>query len=171
MKVEELIEAYKKARKTKKEYDFSKHITLKYMPHAQKIALVKSIVESTSFVQVGEKMVYKRNTPEMYFIFTMKLVERYTDIEVDAKDIVSEYDNLMAAGLMDGLLSVIPEDEYNILNGMLEMARDDFEINTRSLTSFFETKADFLHLFFDKLFTVLEKPGIQEKLNELINTK
>ena len=167
MNVEELIKKYEAAKKTKKEYDFSKHLKMSYMPYGEKCSLVKNVVENTSYVEVAGKKVYKRNTASMLFVFTMQLISRYTDIDIDGEKVVADYDALMESGVMNLLMSQIPEEEVSILRGMLDMQRDDEEMNTRSLISFFETKADVAKMFFDSLGKVLDKPEIQAKIAEM----
>lgn len=169
MKVEELIKEYAQAKKMKKEYDFSKHIKTHYMPYSEKCALVKNIVETTSYEDVNGVKLYKRNTKSMLFIFTMQLIQRYTDVEFAAEEVPQVYDLLMESGTMNGLMSAIPEEEISILRGMVDMERDDLEINTRSLISFFETKADALKIAMDSVQKVLNKPEIQAKITDYIS--
>lgn len=171
MNVEELVKKVETASKAKKEYDFGKHIVRKYMPYAEKCALVKSIVNSTSYQTVKgfdnkPKRVYRRNTPNMLFVFTMKMIGSYTDIEFKQEDVVPTYDLLMEKGLMNRLMSQIPEEEISILRGMLDMQRDDEEINTRSFVAFLESKADVFDLVMDGLNKALDNPIIQKKISE-----
>ena len=95
MTVEELIKKYEESKKLKKDYDFSKHIKLTYMPYAEKLSLVKNILEATSYIDVENKKGYRRDTPNMIFVFTMKLIERYTDIDIKPEKVVPDYDLLM----------------------------------------------------------------------------
>ncbi len=153
MKVEEFI----KLTKGKKDYDFSQRIKLKYMPYTEKCALVKSVIENTSYIDVNGKKVYKRDTASMLFVFIMQLISKYTDLEFEKDNVVIVYDALMETKLMDQLLAQIPESEISFLKGMLDMQRDDFEFNTRSLVSFFETRADAMQMALDGISNVLEK--------------
>lgn len=163
MKVEDLI----KLTKSKKDYDFSQRIKMKYMPYSEKCALVKSVIENTSYVEQEGKRIYKRNTAGMLFVFTMQLISRYTDLEFEKENVVVVYDALMESGIMNKLMAQIPEEEISILRGMLDMQRDDEEMNTRSLISFFETKADVARIFFEGLNKVLDKPEVQAKIAEM----
>ena len=163
MKVEDLI----KLTKSKKDYDFSQRIKMKYMPYSEKCALVKSVIENTSYEEQEGKRIYKRNTAGMLFVFTMQLISRYTDLEFEKENVVVVYDALMESGLMNKLMAQIPEEEISILRGMLDMQRDDEEMNTRSLISFFETKADVARIFFEGLNKVLDKPEVQAKIAEM----
>lgn len=166
MKVDELIKEYEKAKKTKKEYDFSKRIKMQYMPYSQKCSLAKNIVANTSYVEVEGKSLYKRNTASMLFLFTMQLIANYTDIEIESKDVVEAYDLLVESGLMDELLSAIPDSETKILKGLLDFERDDLECNTRSLVSFLETKFESMDIAMTSLLNVLDRPEIKAKIEE-----
>lgn len=170
MKVEELIKEYTQAKRMKKEYDFSKRITKFYMPYGEKCALVKSIVETTSFEDINGTKVYKRDTKNMLFVFTMHLIAYYTDVEISPETPLAVYDSLMESGIMNGLMIQIPEDEISILRGMVDMERDDLEVNSRSLLSFFEAKSEAIRIVTDKFFSVLERPEIQAKIDDLIKT-
>lgn len=162
MKVEEFI----KLTKGKKDYDFSQRIKLKYMPYTEKCALVKSVIENTSYIDVNGKKVYKRDTASMLFVFIMQLISKYTDLEFEKDNVVIVYDALMETKLMDQLLAQIPESEISFLKGMLDMQRDDFEFNTRSLVSFFETRADAMQMALDGISNVLEKSDKKTLLTE-----
>ena len=171
MTVDELITKCDETKKAKKSYDFAQHLTMKYMPYSEKAAMVKNIIDATSYVDVEHKRGYKRDTPNMVFIFTMKLIEKYTDIDISPENVVPDYDKLMESGIMHELTDQIPESEVKIIRGMLDMSRDDLEMNTRSLVSFLETKADALQIAMDGLSKVLEKPEIQSKLAEIKKDK
>lgn len=171
MTVDELITKCDETKKAKKSYDFAQHLTMKYMPYSEKAAMVKNIIDATSYVDVEHKRGYKRDTPNMVFIFTMKLIEKYTDIDISPENVVSDYDKLMESGIMHELTDQIPESEVKIIRGMLDMSRDDLEMNTRSLVSFLETKADALQIAMDGLSKILEKPEIQSKLAEIKKDK
>ena len=166
--VNELVEKVNEMAKLKKEYDFSKHIKLTYMPYVQKSSLVKSIVDTTSYEEVNGIKVYRRNTKNMLFIFTMKLIEAYTDLELNIENISNDYDALMESGAMNGLMNQIPAEEMSILRGMLDMERDDLEHNAHSLISFFESKSEAIRLAMDSMAAVLEKPEIQDKIAEFV---
>lgn len=171
MTVDELITKCDETKKAKKSYDFAQHLTMKYMPYSEKATMVKNIIDATSYVDVEHKRGYKRDTPNMVFIFTMKLIEKYTDIDISPENVVADYDKLMESGIMHELTDQIPESEVKIIRGMLDMSRDDLEMNTRSLVSFLETKADALQIAMDGLSKVLEKPEIQSKLAEIKKDK
>lgn len=169
MTVEKLIEEYEWNKRRKRDYDFSQHLVLKYMPYAEKCTFVKNVLDSTSYIEIAGKKTYKRNTAGMLFVFTMQMIAKYTDLEFSNDEVVNTYDALMETGLMNKLMSQIPEEEISILRGMLDMQRDDEEVNTRSLISFFETKMDALQMAFDGISKAWESPEIQAKIAEFTN--
>ncbi len=166
MTVKEFIREYKTEKKFLK-----KHIVKSYMPYVEKKALINGIINASSYVEVAGKKIYKRDTPTMMFIFTLKLVESYTDIAIDVSNVHEEYDALLSSGAMDDILSNIPESEINILKGLLDMVRDDLEENTRSLVSLIETRLDSANYAFDALLKVLERPDIKDKITSIINVE
>lgn len=167
-KVSKLVEDYNKVKKLQKPYDFKKHIVKTYLPYAEKLTLVKRVINSTSYVEVNGKSVYRRNTSGMLFIFFIGLIQYYTDIEIDLGKVNEEYDALMEPGILDLLISEIPESEINMLRSLLDMEREDLECNTRSLVSFLETKVEAFALAADSIAKVLEKPEMQAKIEKLM---
>lgn len=168
MKVEKLIEEYNAAKKIKKDYDFKSHITVTYMPYIKKITLAKSIVDSTSYEDILGKKVFKRNSVDLLFVFTMKMIEAYTDLEWKKDDVINVYDILMETGVMNGLMSNIPDTEYSILKGMVDMYRDDLEISSQSVVAYLENTKDSIQIFLESVENALQKPEIQAKLAEII---
>lgn len=164
MTVEELV----KLTKGKRDYDYSKHVKIKYMPYSQKLAMVKSIIDNTSYAEAAGIKVYKRNSNAMMFVFTMQLIEHFTDVEIDVANISKDYDTLMESNVMHGLMNAIPKDEISMLSRMLDMERDDLEINTRSIVSFLETKTEAMQLALEKFEKIITNPALQAKIN---NTK
>ena len=168
MTVENLITEYEKAKKIKKDYNFKQHIKMTYMPYADKCALVKSIVEQTSYVDTPTGKVYRRDTSHMLFLFTIQLILRYTDIEIEPNNVVKDYDSLMESGTMNGLMAQIPQEENAILSGMMDMTRDDLEVNTRGIVPYLETKDSLIMTFLDGFEKALNRPEIRERIEKMI---
>lgn len=169
MTVAEFIKEYETGIK-KTNYKLEKHVILKYLPHTKKVALVKGVIDASSYVEVDGKKMYRRNTPTKIFLFSMRLISEYTDIEINNADVVNEYDALVSSGAMDSLLSCIDEKELNILKGLLDFVQDDLETNTRSLVSFLETKFDSANIAFNTILGVLDRPDIKAKIEEILDT-
>lgn len=165
--VDELKKKVEAARKTKKDYPFAKHIIREYLSHAEKLALVKGVVNASSYVEVNGKKIYKRDTPLRMFLFSMRLITLYTDIEINISKIDDEYDKLVSSGAMNGLLSSIPSEEINILQGMLDLVQDDLETNTRDFISFLESKIELVGIAFNTLLDVLDRPDIKQIISDM----
>ena len=146
----------------------SSHNVLGYMPYSQKIAFVKGIVDATSFVEVEGKKLYKRDTPASTFLFAMRLIKEYTDIEIDDSNVVEEYDKLVSSGAMDALLGIIAPKEIKILEGLLDMVEGDLEDNTRSLVSFLETKFDSADMALNTILGVLDRPDVKARIEDAL---
>jgi hypothetical protein len=166
--VENLLKAMAKVSEAKRSYDFSKHITRQYMPYTEKCALVKNIIDKTSYVESDGVRVYRRNTNSMFFIFSIKIIEYYTNIKIDVSQIAKEYDALVESGAMNNLMEQIPQKEVSILQGMLDMERDDLEANTRSLVAYLDDKYEAIRLSFDSFNKALENLNVQSKIEEII---
>lgn len=170
MTIDKLIEDYEWAKRKDRNYDFAQHIKRMYMPYAEKEALVRSVVKATSYVDIAGRKVYRRNTSGMLFAFTMHCVARYTDIEFSDDEAMSTYDVLMETGIMNKLMMQIPESELSILRGMLDMQREDLEVNVHSIESFLENNSEAIRMVFDVFGTALEKflekPEVQTKIEE-----
>lgn len=164
--VDKVVKEYYETKKQKRNYDFSKLIKRTYMPYSEKCALVKNIVDATSYIEVSDEKMYQRNTLNMLFVFTMKIIEEYTYLVWESGEVVSSYDKLMESGVMNHIMENIPEEEIKILHGMLDMQRDDVEANTRSLVSFFETKFKSLNMSLGALEDILQSPEMIKRITE-----
>ena len=109
---------------------------------------------------------YQRNTLNMLFVFTMKIIEGYTYLVWEPGEVVSSYDKLMESGVMNHIMENIPEEEIKILHGMLDMQRDDVEANTRSLVSFLEMKFKSLNMSLGTLEDILQSPEMIKRITE-----
>lgn len=159
MKVDELI----KLSKGPKEYDYTQRIVRKYLPYGEKCAMVRNIVDCTSYEDIVGRRIYKRNTTSMLFVFIMKVISSYTDLEFEQDNVVLVYDALMETGIMDKLLKAIPESELSVLKNMLDMQRDDVEFNTRSLVAYLETKDQTDQLVMDRFEKAVQSIELQQK--------
>ncbi len=168
MTVNELIEKYNEAKKTNRKYDFSKHIKNTYLPYSRKIAIAKRALRATSFKEVGHFEFYEQDTPIMMLLFTVALIEEYTDIEFEHTDNYSiEYDMLAASGVLEGIIAAIPEKEMDICDGIRKMVKDDFMVNTRSLVSFLETHSQSWQTAIDSLTAQLNGNDLKSLVESL----
>ena len=100
---------------------------LKYLPIKDKYDLITMTLE-----RAEEEGVYNPVMMEAYF--HLYLVYMYTNLNFTEKQKENEdkiYDALTSNGLMDLIISNIPEDEYNYLYTMIERTmKEDLQYNT-----------------------------------------
>jgi hypothetical protein len=138
IKVENFVRSYQVNSKTTGntlEEFVRKHITTKYISTLQKDVYCTSIVETTCYVKDGEKRFVKFNSLARYICFVMRLIELYTDIEINQDDIIGDYDALNKVGAINSIISAIPETEYAEFSTMLNMKVDDLRDNEYSVTA------------------------------------
>ena len=154
MTTKEFIEKYDKA--TDKELLLKNMIIRQYVPYSEKINDCNRIV----FATTKDGDMFKINSPFQIMLFNYTIITKYTDLTLDEnQNILEFFEALDELNMVNGLLSVIPEREYNAYNTILAMCNDDLMENTRSLTSFLETKFGALKISTDALLEVLEKMG------------
>lgn len=150
MTIEQFILIYKT--KSEKDVDnyIKDHIVNKYIPYNQKIVVCTSIIDNTMYEEVNNVKIYKQNTPSRYLFFTLQLIKLYTDLEINFSDNPLEiYDKLNECGLIDRIISLLPQSEYIEFNTIMDMIIDDRVANERDLVSFIESKIDLLKIAFN----------------------
>lgn len=149
---------------TEDKIEFCKsHIINNYIDYQTKLSEVNRIADLGNHSSIlflddnaNEKQGYLRNTPVMYFLLKMKLLECYTDINIKEGEDLQVYNALEEIGAIDALISSIPESEVAKWNSMLQMVNDDIYINERDLVSYLDTKVDALSVVLDTMLSGLE---------------
>lgn len=136
MTIEMFVKLFNANKKTKNFEEFlNKHITTDYIPFIQKDAICASIIEATSFVKDGDKKIFKSNSTARFILYTMKMIELYTDIDVNFEKFADDYDELNKIGAIGALFNAIPEAERAEFETILNMKLDDYHENEYSLTA------------------------------------
>ena len=110
-----------------------KHITTEYVDYMTKYTYCDLIIKSSSYAKDGEISFIKINSSMRLLFFKMRLIELYTDIDIDDENVVNEYDKLNKIGAIDVIISAIPEKEYSEFSKLLNMRMDDFRDNEYSI--------------------------------------
>lgn len=151
------------------------HIVVDYIPFAKKADLCKRIVDVCNYISIGngEKMirVYKQDSVAMHILFTLTLIDQYTDIEINYENIIEDYDALEKYGLINLLISAIPENECNAFDDIMEMIIEDIHENERSIAGMTQGIKDGIGkvfgAFFDGIIEQMAKEGIS--MNDIIS--
>ena len=148
MTVKEFVNEYNQA--SDKEKCINKHIIKdKYVSYAEKITRCKNIIDTTMYVTVEDKRFFKQNSVSQYMLFSLTLIDLYTDIEIDINDSLNIFDLFEKHCLIGKITSSIPINEKNNFEFILNMMIDDLMINTRNMVGFIEDKLNELSLLGD----------------------
>lgn len=142
--------------------------TEKYLPYADKIVIAEKIVKSSSYAMIKEDGVLKQtdrialNSPMRYILFVMSVVDKYTNMEVNFKNIMPEFDALNLNGLIEDIFAKIGTKEVSEFNTVVEMVLNDFMANK------YEFK-NYVNESLSKISSMVEKcyPLINNIVNKL----
>lgn len=133
MKIDEFIRKYNSA-KDKDKY-LNGCIINQYVPYHEKMTDCEMIIISTTKIENE----FRINSPMRFMLFVTTLLSRYTEIGED-EDILTVFETLDEKGLIDQIVSKIPEKEYTSYNTILNMELDDYMENNRSITAYIQNK-------------------------------
>lgn len=144
------------------------HIVKRYVSLETKLDDCDRIIKNTYYWTnpVTEKSEFKVMSTNTYVMFTMKMIDRYTDIELDFRQVIEEYDMLMAEGLIDALYSLIPERELKEYDMFLKMEESDLIQNEYYIGAYISNKLETLSVLADKVLAPVSKQLV-EKLDKL----
>ena len=146
-----------------------KHIVVDYIPYMQKDAICAGLIKATCHVKVGnennEREIIKINSGNRYLLFIMRLIQLYTDIDIEEKHVVEQYDELKKIGAIDVLINGIPENdfeciphsEYTEFTTLLNMKLGDFIDNEYNTTALLYNMRQSFSLSEEVITSALEK--------------
>lgn len=134
--VKSFVEEYEKQAGTDKEMFLKTKLkTEKYLSYADKIAHATKMVKHSSYALKDDNGELKKtdiiefNSPMRYVLFVMTVVDKYTNIKINFKDVIPDFDALNFHGLIEIIFAKIGEKETNEFNTVLEMVLNDFITN------------------------------------------
>ena len=168
-----------------------------YVPFLRKDAIAQVIVDRSTYKYenytkedgtIGNRKTDKIqiNSITQYILFCRVLIENYTNLEIETKEFVEEYDALKECGLLDKLMvgnenvpPMIPVSEISELRTLIDMKQKD-ELTNRceihnfisgQVTRFGELAGVLLNPVFDKISEQLENisDGDVDKIKEKAN--
>ena len=162
--VKSFVEEYEKCLNNDDKAKFlkSKLKTEKYMPYADKMTIAENIVRHSSYAMVKEDGVLKQtdkialNSPMRYILFVMTVVDKYTNIEVNFKNIMPDFDALNFNSLIEVIFEKIGDKETAEFNTVVEMVLNDFMANKYQFKNYIDD-------------TLLKVSGLVEKCAPLID--
>ena len=162
--VKSFVEEYEKCSNNDDKAKFlkSKLKTEKYMPYADKLTFAENIINHSSYAMVKEDGVLKKvdkialNSPMRYILFVMTVVDKYTNIEVNFKNIMPDFDALNSNSLIEVIFEKIGDKETEEFNTVVEMVLNDFMANKYQFKNYIDD-------------TLLKVSGLVEKCVPLID--
>ena len=152
MKVEDFIRKYNKTSDI--DTFISNRITTTYLPYEEKITLCDRVVQATCYKEVEGKRIFWMNTPAQFMLFSVALIETYTDIEL-SENVIDDFNALDQQNLITKIIATIPENEYATIRGLLDMIINDIRENERDLVSWIEGKKETLNIVAESFFDML----------------
>ena len=102
-------------------------LNIDYIPYIKKAEICAKIVNQAYYQKdevTGTKKLHITSTID-YVLFKMSLIDMYTVVKVDFKNVMDEYDTLKKKRLLDFLLGAIDKEEYNEFEYILKMTKED----------------------------------------------
>ena len=187
MKVNEFVTKYNEFQNEINRNNFlNGRVVKKYVPFTQKIAECTNIANATTHRIVGEntkyqKTVFKEDTNARYLHYGLKIIDLYTDIDIEwnNKDytVVQQFEELDEYGLIELLISLIAQktsklfildnntevgvNEVERIQNILQACVEDIISNENNLINYFDTKFETIGLVTETLMDVFSKQLVQ----------
>ena len=198
MTIKNFVNEYTKRADQLKEQYLKENLKItSYVPFLRKDAIAQVIVDRSTYKYenytkedgtIGNRKTDKIqiNSITQYILFCRVLIENYTNLEIETKEFVEEYDALKECGLLDKLMvgnenvpPMIPVSEISELRTLIDMKQKD-ELTNRceihnfisgQVTRFGELAGVLLNPVFDKISEQLENisDGDVDKIKEKAN--
>ena len=138
--VDKLIDGYLKRTSIKMKEEYLKTvIKIKpYVNYGVKIFLSDTIIK-TSCLKDGRVYI---DSCKKYLLYIYALIDTYTNIEINQKDWLFQYDELDSLGLIEPILALISEKERATFKTILDMKLDDLMTNKYGTHAFIEEQVD-----------------------------
>lgn len=108
-----------------------------YVPIAMKANFANGIVEASYVADEYGRRV--KNSYFRYVLQTKSLITLWTNLTVnnqESQSFIDEYDMLCGSGLLDEVISAIPEKEYTEFINFISMYEDDYVTNNLTFEAF-----------------------------------
>lgn len=128
MKIKDFIEHFNMLTNDEDKESFLKQtVTTTYVPFIEKADICAKVINDTWYVKdpITDKRKLHITSTGTYVLYTMAVINKYTSLEVDFKNTVSQYDLLNNGNYLGMLMAYIPENELVEFRRVLEMTQND----------------------------------------------
>lgn len=116
----------------------------------------------------SEYEVFEQNSAAKYMLYSLTLVDLYTDLDVDFKQSLEQFEKINGE-ILDGIMSAIDNRELKEFQMLLEFACDDLMVNEYEPHSFIRSQVDrFGELIGNIIVPALENLDVN-KIEEVMN--
>lgn len=165
MKFEEFMESYKEKSEGDRINFLKEHIVKSYIPLEEKDVRSQIIINNSYYDENGN---FKVNSVAKYMFTFLTIVDMYTDIAINFKDGLNEYNKLNCLEVLDDIVSLINEKDLDEFKNIINMKCDDIIINEYEPHSFIKTQVErFGELIGATLSPILEKIDL-DKVVEIL---
>ena len=145
--VAKFCEQYSKSENAKVKELLMKDIVINdYIDFQKKITICELIIKSSHFnkINIGgvEQEKLHVNSPSKYMLYCLNLVNHYTNIKIDFRDSLNEFNMLNKCGMLDEINKYIPERELKEFKMILNMVESDVIQNEYEIHSFIGNQID-----------------------------
>lgn len=90
-----------------------------------------AIIEGSYFThdEEGKRIDFKQDSCKKYLMYIQGLLSTYTNIVLDPKDALGDFNLLNKYGLIDVIISYIPESQVAMFDSVLNMKSGDIKVN------------------------------------------
>ena len=157
MTIKEFCEGYVKASDKLKERYLKEKLKIKtYIPFIRKVALADNLVKHTVIdSKTGDINV---RSDINYLLFCRIMIEEYTNLIVETEGFFEEYDLLNQSGILDIIISMIPEKELKELKMICDSKQQDYLLNHGTPKAFISSQVERL----TTLLPIVLEPIINE---------
>ena len=166
--VKDFCKKYNGLNTTEEKLEFIKNMmNSNYVPYEMKITICERIVEK-SYYKTSEKNGIKVkklhvDSTVKYMLYCLNLVRQYTNIDIDFKNSLEEFNLLNGCGVLDAIYSEIQEKELKEFRMILDMVENDVIQNEYETHAFIANQIE----RFGELFGSITKPALN-RLSEVI---
>ena len=138
--IDKLIDGYLKHTSIKMKEEYLKTVikVKPYVSYGVKIFLADTIIK-TSCLRDGRVYI---DSCKKYLLYIYALIDTYTNIEINQKEWVFQYDRLDSLGLIEPILSLVSEKERATFKTILDMKLDDLMTNKYGIYAYIDDQMD-----------------------------
>ena len=138
MNYKDFLKEYNEAEDKNKADILRKHLTTEYLPFETKLTEGKEIARRAMSANDGRVI---RNTPMLFYLFAIRSIALYTDIECDNDDVLDMFNEFNKSGIFDlFFMQIVPQREYSEFHNYVLQCSDDYYENNMGTSQYLDRK-------------------------------